>query len=254
VRLRYQTVKVFLVRLHLCWYPLLHILKGSRPKTGVKLGDVLRTSWVLISACLLASATVAPAATISFQGNFTNDNNVMLFYYSVANTGPVTIETTSFNATDLGFSPILTVFSASGAFQFENVGYSNPIASDASLSWNSLGGENYIVALTQYDNSAVENFDGGNQSAGFLHDLDVDPNFTALSPFNDIPGGSFLLPGSEQRSSFWAVDFTSADPTLQAAVPEPSTAVSSVAGGVMLAAWFAARRRKGRANQPATRI
>jgi hypothetical protein len=208
-----------------------------------------------MSACLLATATVAPAVTISFQGNFTNDNDVMFFHYSVANTGLVTIETTSFNATDLGFSPILTVFNSLGVFQFENVGYSNPIASDASLSWNSLGDEDYIVALTQYDNSAVENFDSGQLSAGFLHDLDADPNFTALSPFNpDIPGGSFLLPGPEQRSSYWAIEFTSADPTLQVAVPEPSTAVSSVAGGVMLAAWFAARRRKGRANQPATRI
>lgn len=190
----------------------------------------------ILAACFFV-ATAAQAALINLSGNFTQDDDVQLFHYQVANTGLVTVSTTSF-ATG-GFSPILTLFDAAGQYQFDNSGYGS--SADATITWNSLGGQWYIVALTQYDNSSV----GPALSDGFVRS--GQGNFTAASPFNPpTPGGSFLLPGPEQRTSAWAVEFSSADPTLTAsAVPEPSTMLTSIFGGAILVR-IAVRRRKKR--------
>lgn len=197
----------------------------------------MRTSWIL-TACFLAAAAVAPAEIIVFSGNFTQDDDVQYFHYRVDNTGPVTVSTTSFAGG--GFSPILTLFDPAGAFLFDHAGYGTN--SDATLSWNSLGGVEYIIALTQYDNYA----NGPELSNGFVRD--GQGNFTAEPPFNpSMPGGSFLLPGPEQRTSAWSIEFSSADPTLTAApIPEPSTAVTGISGALLLAAAVTARRRKKR--------
>ncbi len=192
---------------------------------------------------LLATASVAPAITISFDGNFNQDDDVVLFQYSVQNTGFVTVATTSF-ATG-GFSPILTVFDEFGVFLFENVGYASN--SDASLTWNSLAGAIYRVALTQYDNQSIASQTNGNLSEGFLRD--GQGNYTAEPPFNNsVPGGKFLLPGPEVRSSAWAVEFNSADPTLEASIPEPSTAALGLIGGSLLYALAQIRRRTNQIN------
>ena len=191
---------------------------------------------IIVGVCLLAMVTAASAGTIAFAGNFSADDDVQLFNYTVANLSMVTISTTSFAVG--GFSPILTLFDSTGAFQFDNIGYSGN--TEATLSWNSIANQKYIIALTQYDNVA----NGPSLSNGFVRD--GQGNFTAAPPFNPlIPGGSFLLPGPEQRTSSWAVDFTSNDPTLHAAaIPEPSSAVSSLTGGVILAVWLAVSRRR----------
>jgi hypothetical protein len=201
----------------------------------------LRNSWIA-SVVLLATASVAPAITIGFSGNFAQDDGVVLFQYTIQNSGVVTIETTSFAGG--GFSPILTVFDSSGMFLFENVGYSNTPSGDAAVpSWPALGGASYIVALSQYDNQANASQTFGNLSEGFLRQ--GQGNFTAAPPFNDVPGGSFLLPGPEQRTSAWAVNFTSADPTLQASqIPEPATGALVAIGAAMFYGLARARRRK----------
>ena len=64
----------------------------------------------------------ASAGTIVFSGNFAADDDVQLFQYSVGNLAMVTVSTTSF--TGGGFSPILSLFDSTGAFQFDNIGYS----------------------------------------------------------------------------------------------------------------------------------
>jgi hypothetical protein len=194
---------------------------------------------------LLATASVAPAITISFNGNFNQDDDVVLFQYSVQNTGLVTVATTSFVTG--GFSPILTVFDEFGMFLFENVGYSNSPSSDASLQWNSVAGALYTVALTQYDNQANASQTNGNISEGFVRD--GQGNFTAQSPFNpDDPFGSFQLPGPEQRTSAWAIEFSSADPTLEASIPEPSTAALGAIGASLLFGLARTRKRKSQVN------
>jgi hypothetical protein len=184
---------------------------------------------------LLASAASIPAATINLSGTFNQDDDLVVFVYSVQNTGLVTVSTTSY-ATG-GFQTILSLFDSSGSFLFDNSGYGS--ASDATLSWNSLGGSLYYVALTQYDNYALQPTlnDGFSQQGN--------GNFTATLPFNlPTPGGKFLLPGGEQRTGAWAVQFDSADPTLQAQqIPEPQSWLLLLSGALGLG-WFGLRSRK----------
>jgi hypothetical protein len=196
----------------------------------------LRARFILVTALLSFAATTGFAGTIGFSGTFPADDFVQIFHFSVQNLGPVTISTTSYNP---GFEPILSLFDSTGTFQFLNDGNANSPAGDAVLTWNSLAGENYIVALTEYDNYPVEQDPGaGRLSAGFTRD--GQGNFTAAGPpFGlAVPGGSFLLPDGTQLTGNWSVNFSSADPTLQASsVPEPASGVLLLAGAGLLIAW-----------------
>jgi len=187
-----------------------------------------------IVSLLFAAAFNGQAGVITFQGTFSVDDEVQLFSYRVPTTGSVTVSTTSY-ATG-GFQTILSLFDASHNFLFDNSGYGS--ATDASITWNSVADELFIVALTEYDNFAVQPMleDGFSQQGN--------GNFTADAPFNNpTPGGSFLLPGGEQRTSSWAVEFSSADPELEAtALPEPSTFGLFLGGAAALSYWR--RRRK----------
>ncbi len=208
----------------------LYFTKEEHPPTG-KAGESeirLRKSILLTLACLLAWASAASAVTITVSGNFTADDDIVFYTYHVNNLGLVTVSTTSF-ATG-GFSPILSLFDSTGAFQFDNQGY--PTNSDATLTWNSIGGEDYIIALTEYFNFSI----GPNLSDGFTQQ--GTGNFTG--PANGGTG-PFLLPGPEQRTSAWSIEFSSADPTLTV-TPEPSTGLFGAGG--CLALWVAARKRK----------
>jgi hypothetical protein len=191
-------------------------------------------------ACLLSTAGAASAGIITFEGSFTADDQVQLFYYSVQTTGEVTVSTTSFAGG--GFSPILTLFDSTGAYLFDEDGYGSN--SDAIMSWNSVAGAQYIIALTQYDNYANQ----PNLTDGFMRD--GQGNYTAEPPFNpEVPGGSFLLPGPEQRTGNWAVQFQAADELeLEASIPEPSTLVT-VAGALIFTAWVGRRQRARRSKQ-----
>lgn len=192
--------------------------------------------------CLLGFAASASAGPI-FSGNFTSDDNVVFFHYQVQNTALVDVFTTSYAGG--GFSPILTLFGANGEFLFDNAGY--PTDTDAALSWNSVAGMEYIIALTQYDNYAI----GPTLADGFRQQ--GMGNYTAEPPFNPtIPGGSFLLPGPTQRSSAWSVSFESNEPTLSvsgpSAIPEPATTVLTLCGVLALAVWTRRRSHQGSAN------
>ena len=197
----------------------------------------MRASSVFITAILSFSVLTAFGGTIGFSGTFPTDDFVQIFHFSVQNLGPVTISTTSYNP---GFEPILSLFDATGTFQFLNDGNANSPAGDAVLTWNSQAGMNYIVALTEYDNYPVEQDPGtGQLSAGFTRD--GQGNFTAAGPpFGlAVPGGSFLLPDGTQLTGNWSVSFSSDDPTLQASssVPEPASGVLLLAGAGLLIAW-----------------
>lgn len=191
-----------------------------------------------IIGLLLCSSTLYASTLYNFSGNFTQDDQILVFHYSVQNTGLVSVTTISFGSG--GFSPVLSLFDNSGAFQFDSQGY--PTNSDASLVWNSVAGVDYLIVLTQWDNLSPG--PGSNFRDGFSEQ--GNGNFTADLPFNlPTPGASFLMPGGEQRTSFWAVTFESDEATLVAtdnSVPEPSTSALWLSGAVMLAAmrrWIA---------------
>jgi hypothetical protein len=198
----------------------------------------LRPSTIFFVIIFLCAASPAFPATITFNGVFTSDDDVQTFQYRVQNTGLVTISTTSY-ATG-GFEPVLTLFDGAGNFQFFDDGSAHTPAGDAVLSWTaSLANQDYIIALTQYDNYANGNFIGGNLSDGFVEQ--GNGNFTADLPFNNpVPGGSFLLPGGGQRTGSWSISFTSADPSLTV-VPEPGSGVLLLAGAGLVA-WKRSRK------------
>ena len=165
--------------------------------------------------------SLAWGGSLNFSGSFAKDDDIQVFTYRVQNTGVVNVFTTSF-ATG-GFSPVLSLFDATGGFQFFDSGYANN--TEASLSWNSIGGSSYLIVLTQYDNFPI-----GNLADGFTEQ--GNGNFTAIPPFNNPGfGTSFLLPGPEQRTGQWAVTIQSDDPTLTGGmVPEPASAWLVVVG------------------------
>lgn len=180
---------------------------------------------------------------MNFNGTFTTDDQVELFTYSVQNTAVVNIFTTSFASG--GFAPLLSLFDGSGNLVFSDNGLADNDCInngtdpgtgncyDSRMSWNSVAGETYTVALTEYDNFAV----GPTLADGFFEAGNGD--FTAQPPFN-IPGigTAFLLPSAsiaaDQRTGDWALTLESTEPTLASpagsTVPEPSMGLLCLAG------------------------
>src|SRR5690349_1741885 len=99
---------------------------------------------LLLLAVSMPGLTGLHAGTFSFSGNFAQDDDVQVFHYHVDNLGPVTISTASYNDTVVGFAPVLTLFSSDGTFRFQDEGFSGN--REASLTWNSLPNQDYIVA------------------------------------------------------------------------------------------------------------
>jgi hypothetical protein len=198
----------------------------------------------IIRYAFLAVALVIPAAagSIDFTGVFSQDSDAQLFAYSVQNQGTVTVATTSYQSG--GFSPILSVFDSTGQFLFDDAGYGNN--TDASLTWNSLAGMQYIVTLTEWDNLPNAANDDGNLSEGFVEA--GNGNFTANPPFSPtpLPGGFYTGPGGSQLSGNWAVTFSAADAAglTASALPEPASFALVLAG----AGLILARKRLPRGN------
>jgi hypothetical protein len=187
-----------------------------------------------IAILLLCSAWASASIIVTVNGSFTHDDDMMLFHYFVANTGPVEVSTTSYAGG--GFQTILSLFDDSGNFLFDNTGYGT--ASDADLSWNSVAGVEYLVVLTEYDNFAF----GPTFSDGFQEQGNGD--FTSGPPFAPATGTPFHLPSGEQRTADWSVTFQSADAQGLVVIPEPATWGLGAAGVALLAAYKRFRRTK----------
>jgi hypothetical protein len=195
---------------------------------------LVHSNWVLKAAIIsLVTASSLPASIISVFGTFITDDEQAKIYYTVQNEANVTVSTTSF-ATG-GFLPILSVFDDTGNFVDLNSGGASN--SDASLTWTSHAGVQYLVVLTEYDN--FPNLIPTNTySDGFTRD--GQGNFTEL--LYGFPG-PFRL-DSDQLTGDWTVEFTSTDPSLLV-TPEPGTAALLLGGALLLA-----RRLKKRSAEP----
>jgi hypothetical protein len=182
---------------------------------------------------------------INFTGTFTHDDDVQFFYYTVQVAGPVTVETTSFNGTPTGgFIPILSVFDSTGLWVFGDSGYASN--TNASVTWVSNANEEYIVALTEWDNFP----NTLNLADGFVEAGQGD--FTANPPTNPgLPGGFYngtcFDPATCQLTGNWAVTFTADDAAgLQASIPEPDAWVLAGAG---LALMLGVRYLRGKSSR-----
>lgn len=175
-------------------------------------------------ATLLFCSQSAMATSYSFTGNFSNDNDVQLFNFSItSDSTALSIHTLSLHggtnaAGDIigggGFNPYLAIFNQlDGAWIFDTS--SKPAGEEAIIAnYGTLAAGNYILALTQFDNVAF----GSNLSDGFAADYGL-ASFD-LTAFTTLGGGG---------SSHWAVDILSAD---TASVPTPE-ALTLMLLGVM---------------------
>jgi len=182
------------------------------------------------------------AATFSYRGTFTHDDDVQLISLPLSSVSDVTIRTYAYgggiqgDGTTIdhgGFDPIVDLFDAAGNFIAEaddegtpgtaNADPDTHEAFDAVLNMT-LGAGSYTVALVQYDNSA----NGKTLAEGFLRS--GNPTFTGAYGCSN---GIFCDWGHHNRTGAWALDI------LVSEVPEPSACLLLVVG---LGALFAAPR------------
>lgn len=200
---------------------------------------------IALAMCLgvgLLVTSSAKADDFSFTGNFTQDDNVQLFHFSVGVSSNVVLRTWSYaggtNAAGQtiargGFDPILALFDSTGAYINQNDdGGCGLVSSDAVsgkcwdtyLAVNNLAPGNYTVSVMEYDNFAV----GPNLSNGFTRS--GQGNFTtAFGPcpqFNDVSGVA-----NNCRDSHWAFDV---DGVLSASTPPPPSATPEPASLLLL--------------------
>jgi hypothetical protein len=210
--------------------------------------------------CLCVSAGVAGAATFSFAGTFTHDDQLTVFLFT-APSASVTVRTWSYaGGTDAaglpvvagGFDPILSVFDATGGLTAGSLllGANNDgvgVAADLGNAFDSLlvipglsAGGTYAVVLSQNDNSA----NGPVFGSGFARD--GQGNFTP-NAFGCL-GTSFCDVAANQRNGNWEVDILgvgSASIQGAATTPEPTSILLSAAG----IAGLALRRRRAARSQ-----
>lgn len=199
-------------------------------------------------AVLLAGVTVsASAASFSYMGNFTNDNDVKFVNFNVLTDTTVTLQTFGYGG---GTNANGDVISAGG---FESTLQLFAVPSGLAIGGSILPGPDpscsprtpdpnrlnfcqddyaqvflttgaYVVALTQSPNTA-----NGNLGDGFFYD--GDPNF------NNGFVGTFGFQGD----SHWALDISSAD--IGVTTPEPGTALPALSALLLVCLGVRKRAR-----------
>lgn len=159
---------------------------------------------VALLALVSPLAERAYAATTNYSGTFAADNTVFTTSFASASNQIYNFSTSSFAAG--GFTPVLTLFSATGG---------NPIAfaetgvSDVSFS-SQLAPGNYILALSEDPNVFTTNYAAGTLFAS---------NPTITGDLCGVSGGTFLnLIDCSQHTGNYAFAISST-----AVTPEPST-------------------------------
>lgn len=205
-------------------------------------------SMIALAVCLgvgLLAASSARADDFSFTGNFTQDDNVQLFNFSVGANSNVVLRTWSYaggtNAAGQtiargGFDPILALFDGTGKFidQNDDGGCSHVAADsisgncwDTYLAVNSLAAGDYTVSVMEYDNFA----NVPNLSDGF--EEDGQGNFTTAFAGSNTSAGctKYIDDSGFCRDSHWAFDV---DGVNSASIPNPPSATPEPASLLLL--------------------
>lgn len=199
-----------------------------------------------IAILLALGAALAPAgaANISYTGQFTNDNEVRLFNFTVGALSTVGLRTWSYaggvNAAGQaiaagGFDPIVALFDAAGELvgEQDDAGCGNVAADTVTRQcWDinysiELAPGNYTVSLQQYNNYHA----GTNLADGF---------YFQDAQYQTFRNG-FVDEMDVRRNGTWALDLLNVSLPAPAQVPEPATLLLTVGA---LAAMLATRRRK----------
>jgi hypothetical protein len=200
----------------------------------------------LVVIALLAGSSQLHADEVSYQGNFSSDDQVQTFDFNVTTAGLVTLQTFGYaggvngagtTVAAGGFDPVLTLFDGAGNFLVMNddgpcgtVGMDPTTLNcfDAYLSLD-LSAGSYILALTEYDNLAI----GPTLADSFTQVGNGD--FTCPE-FLGQPG-AFCDASPSQRDSAWALDITTPGTS---PVPEPGSEVLVLSG---ISLFFALRKK-----------
>ena len=185
----------------------------------------------LFCAAALAAASLH-AATFSFQGSFTSDDQIQLFDFTISSNTTVTLKglgygggTNSVNAVipPGGFDTLLTLFQSDGTQvgSFDD----DPGCAHTNLNHGAcldsyfsgpLQFGSYTLALTESGNVSL-----GNLSDGFLQQ--GQGNFTANNCSPSSPQGFCDAFGNENNGN-WALDIIAVDSAAQVpGVPEPGS-------------------------------
>ena len=212
----------------------------------------MRTIFLCTAALIFSTVSVAQAASFSFTGSFSFDDDVQVFGFHVGAPSTVTLRSYSYAGGTMadgtgiaagGFDPILALFDGSGNLINQNDdGYSVPADPETGLPYDTLltldlGVGDYFASVMQFDNFAPSRL-----SLPFLHDGEHD--FTAAEGCSNA---MFCDAGGNNRSSAWAFDILNVDSAITvdpqpSAVPLPAglPLVVSALGGMALLR----RRRK----------
>lgn len=209
----------------------------------------------LIAAFAVMAAAPAGAATFSYSGDFTRDDDVVLVGFELLADSTVTFQSFSYaggtqaDGTTVsagGFDPILGLYDSSG----DLITYQDDRVFDASAPTDPVTGQQYDVfystdllagsytfTLSQYDSYPRLTLD-----AGFSRD--GDGNFTAVFGCSN---GSFCDYTGDNRTAFYAFDLIGVDSvefTAPGAVVPLPAGLPLLAGG--LGALAILRRRSHR--------
>lgn len=227
------------------------------------MGTILRTAFAAVIAAVLATPLFS--ASVSFTGNFVNDNDLQLFTFNLSLPGTVTFLTLGFggsgNLTDGknaagdvitpgGFESVLQIYEA-----FTGVAVGLPIRPGEGTCFPRMPDPNripafplcqdayaqvplspgyYLLSLTQSPNEPI-----GNWSDGFLYTNNPDPGSNDPN-FNH----GFVGTLDAQGTGAWALDILSVDAAAE--VPEPASGLLAAAG--LILAGIGARRRRSRVS------
>ncbi len=212
-----------------------------------------------LGTALLFSGAAA-AADFSFQGTFSQDDDVQLFSFEVGASSTVTLRSLGYAGgvnsagqiiTRGGFDTILALFDNSGTLINSNDDGEENVAPDIATGqrWDAfleteLTPGSYSVTVMQFDNFAngPDLADGffrqgeGNFTAGFGCGADAFCDISGVSPF-------------DQRSNQWAFDVLNVNSATGSvsAIPEPGT-YGMLAAGLGLLGFAGKRRRSEKPN------
>lgn len=221
----------------------------------------MSTSQALFRTVLVALAALsfsAQAASVSFQGDFTKDNDLVIFSFELAAPGDITALTFGHSGglngagqtvPAGGFAPVLTLFDATGFEVQVNVGSSNTCPGPGSFCWDAAftfqgaAAGSYLLVLSQDDNRAIGGPVTAAQMASFFS-REAEPHYTAAYLGMPTDGSvNFVRIDGSQRTGHWAVDINVSAPVT--VVPEPASALLFAAGLAGVAGLALARRRRG---------